>query len=85
METFYQFIFILIIIIACIGYLSANCGDHLLEKFETYTFGPYNYKTTGSDPLTFYQYPTYRKPFQYPYQYYSSYPYPYLTYWDNIL
>ena len=80
MEAFYQFIILLIIIVACVGYFSASCGDNLLEKFETYTYGPYNYKTTGSDPLTFYQYPSYALPRSYPYRFYSSYPYPYLSY-----
>ena len=54
-----------------------------MEKFEVYSYGPYNYQTTGSDPLTFYQYPVYRAPQNYPFKFYSSYPYPYLTYQDN--
>ncbi len=85
MKSIYQIFILLLLIVACIGYLSANCGNHLLEKFETYTYGPFNTQTTGSDPLTFYQYPIYRKPYEYPYQYYSSYPYPHLTYRDNII
>jgi hypothetical protein len=54
-----------------------------IEKFEVYSYGPYNYMSTGADPLTFYRYPSYRQPFMYPYKFYSSYPYPYMTYNDN--
>ena len=50
------------------------------ENFQTYSYGPFNYATTGADPLTFYKYPVYRNPYMYPYKYYSSYPYPYMTY-----
>ncbi len=83
METFYQFIVLILIIIVCSAYLSSQCGNDLMEKFEVYSYGPYNYQTTGSDPLTFYQYPVYRAPQNYPFKFYSSYPYPYLTYQDN--
>jgi hypothetical protein len=86
MHTFYLFIILIIIIILCLGYLSSTLGNKTIqEKFETYMYGPYNYRTTGSDPLTFYQYPVYRAPLDYPYKHYSSYPYPYLTYKENIL
>jgi len=72
------FIFLIIIILACV-YLHYN---EQLEGFETYSYGPYNYMDTGADPLTFYRYPIYRQPFMYPYKFYSSYPYPYMTYGD---
>ncbi len=85
MDLYFQFMILIIIILACVMYLSASKGDEIYENFETYTYGPFNFRTTGSDPLTFYQYPTYRKPFMYPYQYVSSYPYPHLTYWTNSL
>ncbi len=52
------------------------------ENFTPYTYGPYNYMTTGSDPLSFYRYPIYRQPYMFPYQYYTNYPYPYMTYGD---
>jgi hypothetical protein len=48
------------------------------ENFETYSYGPYNYMDSGASPLTFYKYPAYRKPYMYPYKFYSSYPYPYM-------
>lgn len=85
METFYQFVLLTLIILGCVGYLSATCGNEMMENFETYMYGPYDYIATGSDPLTFYEYPVYRAPKDYPFKHYSSYPYPYLTYKDNIL
>jgi hypothetical protein len=66
----------IILLLACV-YLYYN-ND--IENFETYSYGPYNYMTTGADPLTFYRYPIYREPYMYPHKFYSSYPYPYMTY-----
>jgi len=61
------------------------CSKNVLESFETYSYGPYNYMDSGADPLTFYKYPIYRQPYMYPYKFYSSYPYPYMTnYKTNI-
>jgi hypothetical protein len=54
-----------------------------IEKFETYSYGPFNYMDSGADPLTFYKYPIYRNPYNYPYKFYSSYPYPYMTYYPT--
>jgi hypothetical protein len=70
-------VIILLIIIFIIIFLYLR---NTKENFETYSYGPFNYATTGADPLTFYKYPVYRNPYMYPYKYYSSYPYPYLTY-----
>lgn len=61
------------------------CSKNVLESFETYSYGPYNYMDSGADPLTFYKYPIYRQPYMYPYKFYSSYPYPYMkNYETNI-
>jgi hypothetical protein len=70
------YVLIVVILLACV-YLYNN---NSIEKFETYSYGPYNYMDTGADPLTFYRYPVYREPYMYPYKFYSSYPYPYMTY-----
>ena len=51
--------------------------NEVKEDFSTYNIEPYNYKTTGADPLVFYNYPRYRKPYRYPFKFYSSYPIPY--------
>lgn len=61
------------------------CSKNVLESFETYSYGPFNYMDSGADPLTFYKYPIYRNPYMYPYKFYSSYPYPYMkNYETNI-
>ena len=74
-----QLLLIIILIIITSLYLFSK---NTIEKYETYSYGPYNYMTTGADPLVFYKYPIYRKPYMFPYKFYSSYPYPYMTYGD---
>jgi len=71
------YVLIIVILLACVFLYNNN---NSIEKFETYSYGPYNYMDTGADPLTFYRYPVYREPYMYPYKFYSSYPYPYMTY-----
>ena len=69
MESYLQTMLLVILIIFAIIYLYSY---NIIESFETYSY--------GSDPLTFYKYPIYRNPYMYPYKYYSSYPYPYMSY-----
>ena len=71
---------ILFLIIFSLIYLYYYNHYKIIESFETYSYGPFNYMDTGADPLTFYKYPIYRNPYMYPYKFYSSYPYPYMTY-----
>jgi len=75
-------IFLILLIILLIAYLAFNYSKNK-EHFETYSYGPYNYMDTGSDPLSFYKYPIYRQPYMYPYKFYSSYPYPYMTNYET--
>ena len=75
-----QTLILLIIIILGIYYLYYI---NVIEGYETYSYGPFNYMTTGADPLTFYKYPIYRNPYMYPYKFYSSYPYPYMTNYET--
>jgi hypothetical protein len=77
METFLK---IIILIIIFIIFYIINLYINTQENFQTYSYGPFNYTTTGTDPLTFYKYPVYRNPYMYPYKYFSSYPYPHMTY-----
>ncbi len=69
---------ILFLIILCLAYL----GYQRYETFSTdmYTYSPFNYQSTGTSPLSFYNYPAYRKPYMYDYQFVSSYPSPHFTY-----
>lgn len=80
MKSNLQTILLVIIIIISVIYL---CSTNIRENFETYSYGPFNYMDSGSDPLTFYKYPIYRNPYMYPYKFYSSYPYPYMTYYPT--
>ena len=75
-------IFLILLIILLIAYLAFHYSKKK-EHFETYSYGPYNYMDTGSDPLSFYKYPIYRQPYMYPYKFYSSYPYPYMTNYET--
>ena len=80
MDSYLQTLLIIILIIIAFFYLFYK---NTIESFETYAYGPFNYMDSGSDPLTFYKYPIYRNPYMYPYQFYSSYPYPYMTYYPT--
>ena len=75
-ESYLQTLLLIILIIIGMLYIFSRN----IEGFETYSYGPFNFLDSGSDPLSFYQYPIYRNPYMYPYKFYSSYPYPYMTY-----
>ena len=73
-----------ILLIIILGYFVVTyIKKQNIEHYDTYSYGPYNYMDTGASPLSFYKYPIYRKPFMYPYQFYSSYPYPHMTYYPT--
>ena len=74
------FLLLFFLIVVGIIYLSK---DTIVESYTPYSYGPFNYMDTGADPLSFYKYPIYRNPYMYPYQFYSSYPYPYMTYYPT--
>ena len=80
MNDYILFVVVILLIVSSLCYLNLNIS---MENFETYFYDPFNYGDTGADPLTFYRYPIYRKPYRYPYQFYSSYPYPYLSYYPT--
>jgi hypothetical protein len=80
MESYLQTVLLVIIMIIAVIYLYTM---NIKENFETYSYGPFNYMDSGSDPLTFYKYPIYRNPYMYPYKFYSSYPYPYMSYYPT--
>lgn len=49
------------------------------ENFQNYKMNPFGEVKTGNDPLYFYNYNRYRKPYRWPFRYYSSYPYPHMS------
>jgi hypothetical protein len=65
--------FILILIVVGF-YLGINS-----ESFQDYQLYPYGEVYSGNDPLYFYNYNRYRKPYRWPFKYYSSYPYPHMS------
>lgn len=56
-----------------------------IEKYENYFRPPYNHIDNGSTPLTYYEYPTYREPYEYPYTFFKSYPVPHLSNYEDII
>ena len=80
MKKYLEITLLVILIIIASAYLLTT---QIKENFETYSYGPFNYMDSGADPLTFYKYPIYRNPYMYPYKFYSSYPYPYMTYYPT--
>lgn len=54
------------------------------ETWANYVTPYYDYVKTGSDPLMYYAKPIYRKPYRYPFQFYKSYPYPHLSYYELL-
>lgn len=63
-----------------IVHLSRRCkyGNITTEGWQDYQLCPYGDVRSGSDPLFFYNYNKYRKPYRWPFRYYSSYPWPHL-------
>ena len=48
METFYQFIILILIIIVCSAYLSSQCGNDLMEKLADLKSRGFDGSITGS-------------------------------------
>jgi len=65
----------LILLLAVVGLV----GGYNSEFFQDYKMCPYGEVYSGNDPLYFYNYNRYRKPYRWPYRYYSSYPYPHMS------
>lgn len=65
------FVLLLSVVGLTLGYKS--------ELFQDYKLFPYGEVYSGNDPLYFYNYNRYRKPYRWPFKYYSSYPYPHMS------
>lgn len=79
MNYFILLVFLIIIIII----LTITCGKNkidLKEKWQNYMRTPYNYISTGATPMDFYRKDLYRKPFDYPFKFFKSYPVPSMQY-----
>lgn len=73
MNFIFLFIILIIIIILTIP---------KIEKWQDYTLKPYNYIFSGRDPLYFYRYDRYRRPYRDGFKFYQSYPIPHTTYYQ---
>ena len=71
-------LFIIFISLSLLVYFSNNYD--IFENWVPYKQEPYDYIFTGSQPMSYYLHNRYKKPYRYPYNIYSSYPYPYLRY-----
>ena len=70
------------ILIAFLIFVAFIVFSQYSEHYATYTMRPYNYIKTGTDPLFFYRRDRFRKPYNYPIQFYKSYPTPHMSYFD---
>lgn len=51
----------------------------IIENWQDYTLKPYDYIFSGRDPLYFYRYDRYRRPYRDGFLFYQSYPTPHMT------
>ncbi len=79
MNYFVLFVILIITMIILVITIQNNKCD-LNEKLENYMRTPFNYIDTGSTPIDFYKKNLYRKPFDYPYKFFKSYPVPSMQY-----
>jgi hypothetical protein len=78
-----NYFLLLVILIIIIIILMMTCGTNeidLKEKWENYMRTPYNYISTGATPMDFYRKDLYREPYDYPFQFFKSYPVPCMQY-----
>lgn len=72
---------IALFVIIFILWNQSRLNKDVQENWTPYVSGPYGTIKTGSSPLRFYTRMLYRKPFGYPYKYYSTYPMRQLSYY----
>ena len=79
MNYFVLLVFLIIIIVILIITCGKNNVD-LKEDWQNYMRSPFNYLSTGATPIDFYRKDLYRKPFDYPFKFFKSYPVPCMQY-----
>ena len=79
MNYFVLLLLLIIIMVILIITIQNNKCD-LKEKWQNYMRTPYNYISTGATPIDFYRKDLYRKPFDYPFKFFKSYPVPSMQY-----
>lgn len=80
-------IFIIILCLRNRQLIEENFRKELLEKFQVYMHTPnvFGEMDTGSDPINFYRYDRYRKPYMWPRKIFSEYPYPHMDNCEEVL
>ena len=78
MKSFTLSDYLIPLLILLLSIIGLSLGYHS-EFFQDYKLYPYGEVYSGSDPLYFYHYNRYRKPYRWPFKYYSSYPYPHMS------
>jgi len=78
----YIFILVVILIIISIIIYNTNCKS-IKENFELYKRKPYDEWSSGLN--VYYNMPIYRKPYMYPFKFYSSYPFPHMRHHSTII
>ena len=76
MTNIHQLTQITLVILIVVFILICFFKPGALENWEVYKQKPFDYVKTGSEPLTFYERPRYRKPYRYPVTFDQSYPTP---------
>ena len=75
------FIIIIIVIFVFLSMAFAKLSSgRLREDWQDYMRLPFDFISTGSNPMNFYRKDLYRKPYDYPYRFFSSYPVPSVQY-----
>ena len=78
--NYFILLLLLIIIMVILTITIQNNKCDLKEKWQNYMRSPFNYLSTGATPIDFYRKDLYRKPFDYPYKFFKSYPVPCMQY-----
>ena len=79
-----QFLLLLIIFIIILFFIYLYQYNILTlrkitETWQDYTLNPYNYVLSGKDPLYFYRYDRFRRPYRDGFKFFQSYPTPHMS------
>jgi len=75
---------ILCVVVIILFFIIILNKDTIEENWQNYVREPYKWVSTGSNPLSFYERPCYRKPYRYPYKFYKTYPLNNVSYYENL-
>ena len=73
MNKYKMIVIVLLVVIGISILIYKDKYEHFVPYYQQKT----NRWSTGADPLSYYEYNIYRKPYRHPFKYQTSYPYPY--------